>query len=163
MRFLFKLLFEAGLQAVLLYRLSNWFYQIKLLRVFSYFFSRFNLWFTSADIHPAATLGERLIIPHPVGIVIGADSVIGDDCVVMHGVTLGAKGHGIRGNRHPKVGNRVKIFCNSTLLGPIEIGDDTTIGSHTLVTKSVPRGSIVIETNKVVSGRDNPEQGPVHA
>jgi serine O-acetyltransferase len=151
MRTLFRTLFEAGYQAVLLYRISNWLYRRTAFRLFSYFFSRFNLWFTGVDIHPGATIGRRFVIPHPVGIVIGGDSVIGDDCVIMHGVTLGAKGHGMKGTRHPKVGDRVTIYCNATVLGSIDIGEDSTIGAHALVTKRVPARSVVINKNQPVS------------
>lgn len=148
-RTIFRLFFEAGYQAVLLYRISHIFYRSGVLRFFAFVFSRINISFTGADIHPACIIGPEFTIPHSVGIVIGQRCVIGRDCVIMQGVTLGAKGYPLRGDRHPTIGDRVKIFSHATILGPIEIGDDCTIGANAIVTKSIPCGSTVYGINVI--------------
>lgn len=146
---IFKLFFEAGYQAVLLYRISRWFYLRKGGRLLSHAFARFNLLFTGADIHPSSDLGAGLIIPHPSGIVIGGDTKMGKDCVVMHSVTLGALEYGLRGERHPRIGNRVKIYCHAKILGPIVIGDDSVIAAGAIVTKNIPQGCLAINVNEI--------------
>lgn len=91
--------------------------------------------FTGIEIHPGATIGRRLFIDHGMGVVIGETAVIGDDVLIYHGVTLGGTGHG-RGKRHPTVGDRVVIGAGAKLLGNIEIGDDSAIGSNAVVVRS---------------------------
>lgn len=98
---------------------------------------------TGVDIHPAARLGERLFIDHATGVVIGETAVVGTDCVIFHGVTLGGVAM-VRGKRHPTLGNRVMVGAGAKVLGPITIGDDCKIGANAVVTKSVPASSIAV-------------------
>jgi len=102
---------------------------------------------TGIDIHPAATIGSRFIIDHGYGVVIGQTAVIGEDCYVLNGVTIGARGiaDNPRGKRHPTIGNRVEIGAFARLLGPIEIGDDVFIGPLALVTKDIPSNTRVTQ------------------
>jgi serine O-acetyltransferase len=148
-RAIFRLFFEAGFQAVLLYRTSRWFYLKRSIRLLAYVFSRFNLWFTGADIHPGSDLGRGLILPHPSGIVIGANVRMGEDCIVMQGVTLGALEYGLKGERHPRIGRRVKIYCQAKILGPVSVGDDSVIAAGALVTVNVPPASNVMNVNEI--------------
>ena len=95
---------------------------------------------SGAEIHHCCTIGRRLILDHGVGTVIGETSVIGDDCYILGGVTLGASG--IAGNpsgkRHPTIGNRVQIGAYSRIFGNISVGDDVFIGPNCLITNDVP-------------------------
>ena len=91
--------------------------------------------FTGVEIHPGATIGRRLFIDHGMGVVIGETAVIGDDVIIYHAVTLGGTGHD-RGKRHPTVGDRVVIGAGAKLLGNIEIGHDSAIGSNAVVVRS---------------------------
>jgi serine O-acetyltransferase len=95
---------------------------------------------SGAEIHHCSTIGRRLILDHGVGTVIGETSVIGDDCYILGGVTLGASG--IAGNpsgkRHPTIGNRVQIGAYSRIFGNISVGDDVFIGPNCLITKDIP-------------------------
>jgi serine O-acetyltransferase len=91
---------------------------------------------TGIDIHPGATIGEYFTIDHGTGVVIGETAVIGTNVKMYQGVTLGAKsfpldanGNPIKGiDRHPKIGNNVIIYSNSTILGTIKVGDGAVIG-----------------------------------
>jgi serine O-acetyltransferase len=67
-----------------------------------------------------------------MSIVIGETAVIGDYCVMYHGVTLGGTGKHC-GKRHPTIGNNVTIGCQATLLGPIHVGNNVKIGAETVV------------------------------
>lgn len=105
---------------------------------------------SGAEIHYCSTIGKRLILDHGVGTVIGETSVIGDDCYILGGVTLGASG--IAGNpsvkRHPTIGNRVQIGAYSRVFGNVSVGDDVFIGPNCLITKDIPsRTRVTLKVN----------------
>lgn len=99
---------------------------------------------TGIEIHPGAVIGERLFIDHGCGVVIGETSVIGNDVLIYHGVTLGGvSSESIK--RHPTIGNNVIIGCGAKVLGNIVIGDNVKIGANSVVLND-------IESNKTVVG-----------
>jgi serine O-acetyltransferase len=100
-------------------------------------------WLTGVEIHPGATIGRRFFIDHGMGVVIGETAVIGDDCTIYHGVTLGGTSW-LKGKRHPTLGNDVVVGAGAKVLGPITIGDGARIGSNAVVVKSIPNGSTVV-------------------
>lgn len=142
-----KSLWEIGLlypgpKAIALHRVAHHFYILKL-----YFLARLvaeiSRWLTGIEIHPGATLGKRLVIDHGFGVVIGETAVIGDDCIIFHGVTLGGlKFDPVK--RHPTVGNKVLIGTGAKILGPIHIGDGAMIGANAVVIRDVPAGATVV-------------------
>ncbi|KHD89554.1 MAG: serine acetyltransferase [Bdellovibrio sp. ArHS] len=98
---------------------------------------------TGIEIHPGATIGKRLVIDHGMGVVIGETAVIGDDCIIFHGVTLGGlKFDPVK--RHPTVGNKVLIGTGAKVLGPINVGEGALIGANAVVTKDVPPGATMV-------------------
>jgi serine O-acetyltransferase len=131
-----------GLHAVLYHRLSHrlwragWKWLARILSVMS-------RWLTGVEIHPGATIGRRFFIDHGMGVVIGETAVIGDDCTIYHGVTLGGTSW-LKGKRHPTLGNDVVVGAGAKVLGPITIGDGARIGSNAVVVKSIPNGSTVV-------------------
>lgn len=98
---------------------------------------------TGIDIHSAAQIGHGVFIDHGSGTVIGETSVIGDNCVLYHGVTLGANTFE-KVDRHPKLGNNVIVFANATILGPIKIGDHSIVAAGAVVVKDAPANSKLI-------------------
>jgi serine O-acetyltransferase len=98
--------------------------------------------FCGISIGSTAKIGRRLSIEHHGCIVIHGDSVIGDDCLIRHGVTLGNSGFkDLYGA--PTLGNRVQIGAGAKLLGRISIGDDAIVGANAVVTRDVPDHAIV--------------------
>ena len=89
------------------------------------------------DIHPAARIGKGIMLDHATAIVIGETAVIGDNCSLLHGVTLGGTGKE-RGDRHPKVGSGVMMGAGAKLLGNIRIGDCVRIAAGSVVLQDVP-------------------------
>jgi len=128
------LVIYSGLHAVWWHRLSHRLWE-RGMRSLPRAISQLVRFFTGIEIHPGATIGRRLFIDHGMGVVIGETAVIGDDVLIYHGVTLGGTGHG-RGKRHPTVGDRVVIGAGAKLLGNIEIGDDSAVGSNAVVVRS---------------------------
>lgn len=93
--------------------------------------------FLQVDIHPAARIGRGIMIDHATGIVIGETAVVGDNCSLLHGVTLGGSGNE-DGDRHPKIGRGVMIGAGATILGNIKVGDCARIAAGSVVLKDVP-------------------------
>lgn len=91
---------------------------------------------TGIEIHPGAKIGRRTFIDHGMGIVIGETAEIGEDCLLYHGVTLGAVANK-KGKRHPSVGNNVMLGAGSVLLGDIKVGDNVKIGANAVVLEDV--------------------------
>lgn len=92
---------------------------------------------TGIDIHPGAKIGKRVFIDHGMGTVIGETAVIGDDCVLYHGVTLGANTFE-KIDRHPKLGHHVIVYADATIIGPVHIGDYSVVAAKALVLKDAP-------------------------
>jgi serine O-acetyltransferase len=136
------LLCYQGLHAVLFHRIAHWFYQ-KRFFVLARLISTVSRLLTSIEIHPGATIGQRLFIDHGLGVVIGETAEIGDDVLLYQGVTLGGTGNE-RGKRHPTIGNRVVVGTGASVLGNITLGDDVRVGAGAVVVHSVPPGSTVI-------------------
>lgn len=98
---------------------------------------------TGVEIHPGAVIGRRFFIDHGMGVVIGETSVVGDDVMMYHDVTLGGRSLK-RVKRHPTVGDRVTIGAGARVLGDITVGDDAQIGANSVVTRDVPAGSVAV-------------------
>ena len=129
----------SGLHAIWIHRLSHRMWTRTAARVLAQF-ARF---LTGIEIHPGATIGRRFFIDHGMGVVIGETAEIGDDCMLYHGVTLG--GVSLKQvKRHPTLGDRVTVGAGAKILGPVEIGADSSVGANAVVVKSAPAGSIVV-------------------
>ena len=137
-----SLLFETGYQAVVLHRLAHWFKRHRI-PVFGPAIARWNHFLTGVDIAPAAKIGPGLRIAHGTGIVVGNAVEIGADCLLMQDVTLGAPTLARIGDM-PKLGDRVTVGAQASVIGPVTIGDDAFVGAHALVTEDVPAGSRVL-------------------
>lgn len=93
------------------------------------------------EISPTTVIGRRLRIGHHQGVVLGYDSVIGDDCLVRQNVTLGQSNDEGRQDDQPRVGNGVQFGAGATVVGPVRIGDGARIGPGAVVTTHVPAGA----------------------
>jgi len=131
-----------GLHALWAYRCAHWLWEQRL-RFLARVVSSLARSLTGVDIHPAASIGERLFIDHATGVVIGETTQIGDDVTIYQGVTLGGTSLAHE-KRHPTIGNRVTIGAGAKILGPITIGDDSRVGANSVVVHSVPENSVVV-------------------
>ena len=146
-----------GIHALSMHRLSHWLWNWNLLWL-ARVFSNIARLFTGIEIHPGATIGRRFFIDHGMGVVIGETAVIGDDCTIYHGVTLGGTSWK-KGKRHPTLGNNVVVGAGAKVLGPIEIGSNVRIGSNSVVVKSVPDGvSVVGIPGRLIEKKEVKEQ-----
>ena len=131
-----------GFHAIMIHRISHYVWENGF-RWLGRFISHFSRWITGIEIHPGARIGRRFFIDHGMGIVIGETSVIGDDCTLYHGVTLGGTTWR-KGKRHPTLDAGVVVGAGAKILGPITIGDNARIGSNTVVLKDVPKDATVV-------------------
>ena len=99
--------------------------------------------FTGIEIHPGAVIGRRLFIDHGMGVVIGETTVIGDDCTIYQGATLGGTGKET-GKRHPTLGNNVMVGAGAKVLGPFTVGDNSRIAAGAVVLSEVPPNSTCV-------------------
>lgn len=132
----------SGLHALIWYRIANWFYRHKMFFM-ARWFSQSGRFFTGIEIHPGATIGKGLFIDHGSGVVIGETTVIGDDCTIYQGVTLGGTGKD-KGKRHPTIGNNVLIGGGAKILGPFTVGDNSRIAAGAVVLDEIPPNSTAV-------------------
>jgi serine O-acetyltransferase len=131
-----------GVHALLMHRVAHFLWQKRLfwLARFSSHLARF---LTGIEIHPGASIGHRVFIDHGMGVVIGETAIIGDDCTLYHGVTLGGTSWN-KGKRHPTLENGVVIGAGAKILGPITLGAGAKVGSNAVVVKDVPANATAI-------------------
>jgi serine O-acetyltransferase len=130
------LLTYPGLHAVWGYRIAHFLWQLKL-KLLARIYSNWIRAATGVEIHPAAKIGRRFFIDHGMGVVIGATAIVGDDVMIYHDVTLGARAGGT-GKRHPTIGNKVVIGAGARIIGDIIVGEGAKVSANMVVTKSVP-------------------------
>ncbi|MDO9051026.1 MAG: serine O-acetyltransferase [Methylotenera sp.] len=131
-----------GVHALLMHRLSHLLWKANFFWL-GRFLSHIGRWLTGIEIHPGATIGRRVFIDHGMGVVIGETAVIGDDCTLYHGVTLGGTSWN-KGKRHPTLEAGVVIGAGAKVLGPITIGENAKIGSNAVVVKDVPANATAV-------------------
>ena len=130
-----------GFKAIAIYRISHALYNLGY-KVQARYISEQAHSMTGIDIHPAAKISYPFFIDHGTGIVIGETSTIGKRAKVYQSVTLGAvslsNAKELRGVvRHPQLGDDVTLYAGASLLGPIKIGNNVTIGSNVFLTEDV--------------------------
>jgi serine O-acetyltransferase len=127
------------------HRLAAWFYHRNCVRC-------------AVQISLRASIGHGLYLPHPLCIVVHGDCVIGENCTLSHGVTLGSSSRG-GGANVPRVGNRVFFGPGAVAFGDITIDDGAAIGANCVVTKDVPANAVVVGVpGRVVSFRGSADQ-----
>ncbi|MCC8194136.1 MAG: serine acetyltransferase [Deltaproteobacteria bacterium] len=115
---------------------------------------------TGIDIHPGASIGGEFFIDHGTGVVIGETCVIGKGCRIYQGVTLGAlsfpkeaDGTLVKGiPRHPILEDHVTVYAGATVLGRVTIGEGSTIGGNTWITRDVPPKSRLVQQQYAQNG-----------
>lgn len=132
----------SGVKAIRHYRIAHWFYNKKMYFIARYI-SQNARRKTGIEIHPGAVIGDGVFIDHGMGVVIGETTVIGDNCTIYQGVTLGGTGKD-KGKRHPTIGNNVVIGSGAKVLGPFKVGDNSKIAANAVVLSEVPDNCTVV-------------------
>jgi serine O-acetyltransferase len=136
----FHTLTSPGFQAVWSYRMTRWLWRRRI-PILGALLQRFTEVWTGVSIPPEASIGPGLLILHFGGIVINNAAVIGEDCTLHHGVTIGNR---VSGGPSPRLGDRVMVGAGAKILGGITIGDGAKIGANAVVLDDVPAGATAV-------------------
>ncbi len=151
-RVLVRGILSQGFQALFVYRIFRWFYERRIpMQPLRFCVERFTEIVTGISIPAQATIGKGLRIHHFGGIIIHSAAVLGENCTLYHGVTLGDRGGG---GGAPRVGDRVLIGAGAKLLGDIVIGDDCVIGANAVVLSTVPAGHRAVGVPATIKSRE---------
>lgn len=135
-RLLQPILFFKGYQAMQAYRIGHWLW-VNGKHDLAYFVQMRVSEIFGIDIHPAARIGQGIMIDHAHSIVIGETAVVGDNVSMLHSVTLGGTGKEEE-DRHPKIGNGVLIGAGAKVLGNIKVGHCSRVAAGSVVLSEVP-------------------------
>ncbi|PIE16782.1 MAG: serine O-acetyltransferase [Rhodobacterales bacterium] len=158
-RLLEPLMSFKGFQAIQAYRIAHWLWNAGRKDMALFFQMRISEMF-SIDIHPAARIGQGVMIDHGHSMVIGETAVVGDNVSLLHSVTLGGTGNE-HGDRHPKIGNGVLIGAGAKVLGNIQIGDCSRVAAGSVVLHDVPARKTVAGVPAKIVGDTGCEQPSV--
>ena len=136
------LLYFKGYQAIQAYRVAHYFWKHNRHDLALFLQSRISEVF-AVDIHPAARIGQGILMDHATGIVIGETAVVEDNVSMLHEVTLGGTGKQT-GDRHPKVRKGVLIAAGAKILGNVVIGEGAKVGGGAVVLEDVPPHTTVV-------------------
>ena len=136
------LLTYPGVHALIVHRLARALWQAEV-PVLPRVVSHIGRLLTGIEIHPGARIGRRLFIDHGMGVVIGETTVIGDDCHLFQGVTLG--GTSTRHEkRHPTLEENVVVGAGAKIIGAVTIGANSMVGAGSVVVSNVPPNATVV-------------------
>ena len=131
-----------GFHALTFHRITHWLWQRRFAHL-ARWLSHVARFLTGVEIHPGAKIGQRVFIDHGMGVVIGETAIVGDDCTIYQGVTLGGTSLQ-RVKRHPTLGRHVVVGSNASVIGAISLGDNARVGSGSVVVRDVPANATVV-------------------
>lgn len=147
-----------GFHALTFYKASSWLWRRRLFTL-GRFVSHLGRIFSGIEIHPGARIGDRLLIDHGMGVVIGETAEIGDDVTLYQGVTLGGTSLA-KGKRHPTLEDGVIVGSGAQILGPFTVGAGARIGANAVVLAAVPPGVTMVGIPAKIAERAKPESEP---
>jgi serine acetyltransferase len=133
-----------GPMAIVLYRAAHWLW-IRHHQLAAELLWRVSVTLTGADIHPGAEIGGGFKVVHTVGLTIARGAKVGEDVMILHGVTLGGSGRayadGTFADGPPTIGDGTEIWAGAKVLGPIAVGRNCRIGANAVLTRDLPDGA----------------------
>lgn len=136
---------------------ANNFILRQLFRLLFRYFKKKNL----IDLHYSTNIGPGLYIGHPYCITINTKVIIGSNCNIHKGVTIGQENRGARKGT-PILGDDVWIGINSTIVGAVRIGNDVLIAPNTYVNRDIPDHSIVFGNPCIIKSTENATKGYIN-
>ncbi|MBM5803948.1 MAG: serine O-acetyltransferase [Cyanobacteria bacterium K_DeepCast_35m_m2_155] len=136
------LLCYPGFHALVLHRISHRLWGLGL-PLLPRLLSQLGRSLTGVEIHPGARIGRGVFIDHGMGVVIGETAVIGNNCLLYQGATLGGTGKA-SGKRHPTLEDNVVVGAGAKVLGAIVVGSNTRIGAGSVLLRDVAPDSTVV-------------------
>lgn len=143
-----------GFWSVALWRLGNLLYEKKI-RPLSRLCYALNMILFGTELASGAVVGPGFVMPHPPGVGIASDCVIGSRVRVMGLVRIGGSGKGDRVG-HPVLGDDVWVLDGAKVFGPVEIGAQSVIGASAMVTRDIPPRMLVLPPRELTDIRVRP-------
>lgn len=137
------LLCYPGIHTLILHRVASALWRMRLTTP-ARFVSHVGRFLTGIEVHPGAQIGRRVFIDHGMGVVIGETAIVGDDCTIYQGVTLGGTSLTRGAKRHPTLEAGVVVGAGAKVLGSFTVGAGARIGSNSVVVKTVPPGATAV-------------------
>ncbi|MFQ5896422.1 MAG: serine O-acetyltransferase [Nitrospinota bacterium] len=147
-----------GFHAVVFHRVAHFLWR-KNRKLLARWISHVSRFLTGIEIHPGAQIGERFFIDHGMGVVIGETTIIGRNCTLYQGVTLGGTSLE-KGKRHPTLGDNVLVGVGAKVLGPFTIGSGSKVGAGSVVISDVPPNATAVGVPAKVVAQRGPEGKP---
>jgi serine O-acetyltransferase len=144
-------LYFKGFHALQTHRVAHWLWNRGRRSLALFFQNRMSSEF-GVDIHPAARMGQGILLDHATGLVIGETAVVGNNVSILQSVTLGGTGKE-DGDRHPKIGDGVLISAGAKILGNIRVGSGAKVGAGSVVLEEVPPHTTVAGVPAKIVGR----------
>lgn len=132
-----RLLLDSGTQSLAIHRMAH-FLHVHGIPMLPVILRRINVSLTGADIFPSAKIGKNVVFIHSVGIVIGEQVVIEDNCDIYGQVVLGGSGGETRKDGQPRICKDSVICIGAKILGKVTIGKCCTVAAGAIVLQSVP-------------------------
>jgi len=152
-----------GLWALFVYRISNKiytsnlpFYLKRILLIGAVFFQKNIEILTGITLPYSAKIGEKFYIAHHGHIILHPKAIIGNNCNISQGVTIGVSGRGDK-KGIPIIGNNVYIGPNAVIAGKITIGDNSVVGANSLVISNVEDNTTVVGVPAIKLSNNNSE------
>ena len=145
------LLLYQGVHALIWHRVAHWFYEHHMFFI-ARLISQVARFFTLIEIHPGAQLGHGILIDHGCGVVIGETAVVGDNCTIYQGVTLGGTSLGRGEKRHPTLEPGVIVGAGAKVLGGWTVGRNARIGSNAVCLKPIAANATIVGVPGHVAG-----------
>lgn len=149
-------LYYKGYHALQTHRVAHWLWGNGREALAMFFQNRMSTKF-AVDIHPAAIMGQGIMLDHATGLVIGETAVVGNNVSILQSVTLGGTGKD-EGDRHPKIGDGVLISAGAKILGNISVGEGAKVGAGSVVLEDVPAHTTVAGVPAKIVGRPSSDQ-----
>ena len=146
-----------GFCAMLVYRFGRWRYRVRPALLRKFFSALYKMCFkliqiiTGIELPCEAEIGRNFVIDHFGGIIVSGYTLIGDNCRIRNGVTIGLRR--VEEKVAPVIGDNVDIGAGAKLLGPIRIGNNVVIGANAVVITDVPDDSIAVGVPAIIKPR----------
>ena len=149
-------LYFKGFHALQAQRVAHWLWSVGRESLALFFQNRMSAEF-GVDIHPAAKMGQGILLDHATGLVIGETAEVGNNVSILQSVTLGGTGKD-EGDRHPKICDGVLISAGAKILGNIRVGEGAKVGAGSVVLEPVPPHTTVAGVPARIVGRPSSAQ-----
>lgn len=138
--------YSPSFRLLLNYRIGKYFQtsNYKILRFLSSYYKYKQVTKRNCHISFKADIGNNVKFNHPIGVVIGDGVIVKDNVRIWQHVTLGS--HGKKGQelQYPVINSGVKVYAGATVIGGVQLGENSMVGANSVVNIDVPANAIAV-------------------